>query len=221
MDLSQREFIAFDGSSKTLFYRDEGGLIDINTLSCIWGGEYFTQDITYSPGDTFIDIGSYIGGWASLMETLVPDARVIAVEPVPENAEIIRKNINGTVLNLAVHRNSGDTLPLNKGEGAYLFMSGVYREDCPGEVIQIQTIGLDDLLADVERCRVLKTDCEAAEFPLFEGASIETLQKIDYIVGEFHLGADEEKVLELTKGLFTIVKSAQPSFLLKNISIKE
>lgn len=48
----------------------------------------------------------------------------------------------------------------------------------------IKTIGLNDLVK--EQTSLVKMDVEGAEFDIFEGVSIETLKKIDFLLMEFH-----------------------------------
>jgi hypothetical protein len=52
---------------------------------------------------------------------------------------------------------------------------------------------LDDVFTTlaIDRCDLLKLDCEGAEYEIIFGASNATLAKIRHIVAEYHVGLDE------------------------------
>lgn len=71
--------------------------------------------------------------------------------------------------------------------------------DSPDSAIMVQTITLDELIADAgfERVDFLKMDCEGAEFEIFFSAESSTLSKVARICLEYHDGWTEHHHLEL------------------------
>ena len=55
--------------------------------------EYKFVNYPPAPGQWYIDAGGYIGTTAILYAQLYPQAKIIVIEPMPENLEMIRKNI--------------------------------------------------------------------------------------------------------------------------------
>jgi hypothetical protein len=77
------------------------------------------------------------------------------------------------------------TDPQNSG-GA----SAIVREfESNGMVGDIPSMSLDEVfsLHEIERCKLLKIDCEGMEYEILLGARV--LNKVDYLVGEFHASA--------------------------------
>lgn len=207
--ITAKEFELYNGEKLTYAYREDTN--DLNTiLSVVHDDEYKTSKMTYKKGDTFIDIGAHIGSWAKLMQHLVDDANIICVEPIPENIGILKANTNYTakILMKAISGQSNQTVKINYGDntegGKHHKFIGEVVGFAGEEYIEVPTISLNDLLKDVDHVRVMKLDCEGAEHEAFEGASVETLKKIDYLIGEYH---NPEKLASQTRtALFTSTK---------------
>ena len=91
------------GVEVAIFTRE--GTNDWNTLySCIAEDEYKIGELQVDHGkSTAVDIGAHAGGCSLAM--LSRGFKVIAVEPLPENAELIMKNVkaNGWENNFTLH----------------------------------------------------------------------------------------------------------------------
>lgn len=213
----QKEFTAYNGERFTFHYREDTN--DYNTiLSIIDNDEYKTALMGYKPGDTFIDIGAHIGIWSALMERLVPDAKIIAVEPLPENIELIKKNV-GTMMLLpnAVYGRDGVNIKIHYADDSFGGKHHKFVGNMAGmkgdKFINADSISLKTLLKDIPHVRVLKIDCEGAEHMFFRFADRETLSKIDYIIGEYHNVPPQsafktrKALLNSMKGLFTDIST--------------
>ncbi len=177
-----------------------------------------------SPRAVIIDIGAHIGIFSVLAAYSVPESTVLCFEPLPENFEMLKKNIalnhmepRVRAFKLAV---SGSNAPrefhfFTERVGSSLFF-------IPGQTatrtISVQCTTLDKILAaHGNRCDFLKIDCEGAEHeilcavsnPSFEGIKTITLETHDQITGNSRALVD---FLE-TKG-YQIVFSGPPSNLL-------
>ncbi len=129
-----------------------------------------------------IDVGAHIGAFTSLVASMGA-RKIIAVEPDPDNAYLLRFNTRSikdrvTVIEKAVgcsgmkHALVEDTWPNTGGVS--------YAESPEGTV---ETVRLNDLLQDLEGPVLLKLDCEGCEYCAVSSAD---LSKVTAIVGEFH-----------------------------------
>ena len=139
-----------------------------------------------------VDIGANIGTVSVYGASL--GAKVIAVEPEPENVRILHENIRRnhvthqvTVMQTAVHFDSGEGyMTPNRGNGALVF------EELPGST-PTSVMTLAELLdqAGVEECDVCKIDVEGSEAYIIAGASLQTLRRIRYLTMEFDGTCDD------------------------------
>ena len=187
----------------------------LTAMSILQYDEYKAKDISYNEGDVFVDIGSHIGIWGLLMATKNPSYRVFCFEPIPENYEIIKQVIeennlkNMFVYNLAVSDKSHETEKIyytkddtNFGKEHHFVGS---MQGGSSQYIEVPTIALNDILDYIEakQCRVLKIDCEGCEIKGFGNITSENLDRIDYIVGEFHpWSTSSQAFFEMFKGKF-------------------
>ncbi len=158
--------------------------------------DYLQDGVELQPGQTVIDIGANIGGFTLVAAQVVGDSgRVIAVEPERQTFERLERNIahNGfeqvAALKLAVGGAPGEAV-------LYTFdnplMSSIVRDDhdaVPPEGAQvIEVVTLGQLLdgQGVERCDLLKMDCEGAEYDIVDALDAETAGRIGRIVMETH-----------------------------------
>ena len=120
------------------------------------------------PGMSFCDVGANLGVFTLFASKLVgPSGRVVAFEPVPENAEVLRTNLalneckNVLVLEKAVSEQRGTaTLHLSSQCGCHSLVS--QPPGATARTISVETIPLQDVneLADID---LLKIDVEGAE----------------------------------------------------------
>jgi FkbM family methyltransferase len=116
--------------------------------------------------DNFFDIGSNIGHYAVIASLYLENVDVVAVEPFPLNAEYIDKlkvnnNLSFSLVKKAVDSTTGETkdfyFPISKNSSklpasgtlinSFKGSGGVYN-DLPFNVVQVETITLDDLTKD-------------------------------------------------------------------------
>ena len=157
---------------------------------------YGLEQIPFKPGDTVVDIGANIGMISIYLALKHPDIIVYAVEPVPQNYDNLVENIslNG-VENVHVHgcaiTGDGRDLPMiahlesNSG-GATGFLSDMQLDGHIRFNARSRTLDTFFKLLDIDSCKLLKIDCEGAEYEILLNSS-EALQKIEYLSGEFHV----------------------------------
>jgi FkbM family methyltransferase len=149
------------------------------------------------PGDVVLDIGANIGYFTIVMAAAVgPTGHVYAFEPLPRNAEFVRRSCQEsgfldrvTLLPVAVGREPGRLgltfarQSLNSG-GAYLVPSETEPTDTH-EVLEVEVTTLDTL--DLRRpVRFIKIDIEGAEPQALAGAARLVHEDRPIILSELH-----------------------------------
>ncbi len=155
---------------------------------------YLPADILARLGEhsTIVDIGANVGVF-SVSVALLTGARVIAVEPVPENIHWLRRNIaenkatNVQVVEKAVAaRAQSSTMAVCALSVGARLSSGPVSAGPPP--ITVQTVTLPGLLAEagVSRVDLLKMDCEGSEYQIFSSMQSDDFARIGAIAMEFH-----------------------------------
>lgn len=136
-----------------------------------------------------VDLGANIGVVTTRAISL--GATVIAVEPEPENLRLLDQNLrdNGVrakaeIYPVAVHKESmstgGHIAPL-RGNGNLVF-----EEEETTTPVEVYSLADFYELAGISYIDVLKIDIEGSEYPLIEGADVDTLRRARYITLEFN-----------------------------------
>jgi FkbM family methyltransferase len=181
---------------------------------------YRVAGLALRPGDVVIDIGGGLGDFAIMVGRRHPQARVLAFEPFPESAALFRRNLalngapNVTLVEQAVAGGDG-ALSLDVSAKASVQHSTV-RAPAEGATIAVATRSLAAIFAEhaVERCAMLKLDCEGAEFDILLSLDQGLLARIDRISMEYHDAATafSHRDLEafLGRAGFTLRRVASP-----------
>lgn len=193
---------------KDVFVKDVYGL-----------SEFERGQPTAQPFDCVVDIGGHIGLFSIRVSPLAK--RVIACEPVPENAELFRRNVEATgcqnisLLDCAVSSSVGTTQVFTSSNPAgHSVLRSLAGSDA--EAVSVKTRTLADLFDEhqVVRCDLLKIDCEGSEYDILLPTP-EILDRVDRIAMEYHdAGADkpsysgEELQQSLSAAGFTVRKQA-------------
>ena len=193
---------AFNGQKVLAHYRNDTS--DYNTLiSILAHDEYHVQKFDIQDGDVIIDIGSHIGAFPLLLSALGKKVGVYCYEPIPENYNLLFKNLEdnnlqdfGYCFQKAVAGKSDKKVKIYYGDDsfdglAHKFIGTPIFSDLPDKeknLCEAETITLDEIFEQnkISACKLIKIDCEGFEYEIFEHASDETLDKIEFIVGEHH-----------------------------------
>jgi FkbM family methyltransferase len=154
--------------------------------------DYRLREMRFERGDVVIDIGAHIGLFSIYLAKRCPFLKVFAFEPFPANFSNCVENLrlNG-VTNVELspkaiaHDNrllSMATDPCNSG-GA----SAVVRTFAANGIVRdIASMTLDEVfsLHEIDRCKLLKIDCEGMEYEILSGTR--AFDMVEYLAGEFH-----------------------------------
>ncbi len=158
---------------------------------------YRGEELVSVPGATIIDLGANVGVFTLWAANRYPAARVLALEPSPRLFRFLSMNIernhlvNVTAVQAACAGRRGEATLYGRGVEA---MNSLYSRDNYGSSFHaresVTLVTLDDLFERfaVDRCALLKMDCEGAEYETLFNAGEETLHKIEKISMEYHVG---------------------------------
>ena len=144
-----------------------------------------------SPDPVVIDIGGNIGASAVFFLKELPTATVYAFEPEPATFDLLRKNIalngfaaRGKGINKAVAGSAGTrTLFFAPDSGT----NSLVVQDDRGQ-IAVECTTLEQIFAEhhIERCDLLKIDCEGAEYEILLDTPAAVLNRVSTIILEWH-----------------------------------
>jgi FkbM family methyltransferase len=193
--VTQGTFRTPRGQTPTLAYREDTN--DWNVLiSCLNEDEYALKELHLE--GTALDIGAHIGGVTIALALDNPELRVIAVEAVPPNVELLRENVRRagleervTVLHAAAGK--GKTATVRWAfEGNYVadhhaFIGNAVMPDTTtaGTSELLDVVTLTALVKEYGPFSFAKVDCEGCEYDFLTGRG---LLDIACIRGEEHYG---------------------------------
>jgi FkbM family methyltransferase len=147
-------------------------------------------------GWNIIDIGGGIGDYTIFAAYAYPHNRVIAFEPFRNSFELLQLNLNlNHIKNVEIFpeaiSSSDGTLFLELEDDALQIKSvGAIEGNADGKYQKINAISLENAInrSGIERCDLLKLDCEGAEYDILFNAPPELFNKISRIIMEYHDG---------------------------------
>ncbi len=178
------------GRAVRMTFRDDTS--DWNTISSILTHDEY--GLPRTPG-TFVDVGAHVGAWAVGVAVDNPGSTVLAIEPLPENADLIRRNaaqndVAVAVLESAAERDGPSVARIRYGatEGEFArqheFIGGaVWQEDPTARVIDVMAVPLSAVIREYGWVDVLKIDCEGCEWAFLDSPYLRWVRRI---VGEYH-----------------------------------
>ena len=201
---------------KEILYKLRGGVKfiarpfthDKFVISEVW------TDHVYDPAgfeikstDTVVDVGAYIGDFTIFAARKARQGRVLAIEPFPDNYNLLQKNIRINNLRnvIAINKALSDENGTEKIYIAKINSGGhsTVKEYISGDSLEVRSVTLSRIITDykVKKIDFLKMDCEGAEYKILFGTPKSILNKVDKIVMEYHTVGKDKNVEYLTKFL--------------------
>jgi len=180
--------------------------------------------LQWGPFGTIVDIGANIGFFTLRCKQLWPDARVVAIEPDPNNFACLAEHVEINHLT--------DVYPLQLGVAEKcgcldLYLSprniaghSMYKKSDDAAVISVPVFTLEDVLSQTntnDSGLLLKIDCEGCEYPILSSLTQQMADRISCIIFEPEVSLyDFPALLEHLKGLgFQLTKFGQLSVAFK------
>jgi FkbM family methyltransferase len=172
----------------------------------IWAERCYAPSRPLVPGEVIVDIGANVGIFALWAAREFPGARIVALEPAPAAFEQLQRNLSAnraddvTIAALACGGKNGRVELFSRGPSV---LTTMFERDAYGsefaESGSVEVVSLDEAFDrfDISRCRLLKLDCEGAEYEILGAAPAELLDRIDEIAMEYHVGLNDHRPEEL------------------------
>jgi len=179
------------GKTTTLNMRNEGDLAIANELFLDHQYKY-CDEVIKKAKNCIIDIGGHLGFFSLYASILNPNVPIYSFEPHEGNYELLKKNLkdnrikNVTPRQLAVADSVGQKeLQISEEDLNHSIQRAI---EPTGETQKVQTTTLERIFEKnrIERCDLLKLDCEGAEFEIVYSMSKVLSNKIDHIFLEYH-----------------------------------
>jgi len=194
VNVDNHELILYDiESSRTL---------DFVIPEAIHGDEYKTKNVDFKPGDVVIDIGANVGSVSIMLAKKYPFLKIYSYEAHPINFQNLQKNIKeNNVSNIKAFNNavfSEDnyfidiSLNIDNTGASNSFIDpeeypDIYEKEYSS--VQVPTISLDTIIKenDIQNIKLLKMDCEGAEFDIFSNSELINQVPLENVGIEIHL----------------------------------
>lgn len=169
-----------------------------------------------------IDIGAHVGVFSIYLAKKYPFIKIYSYEPVPENFQNFKKNIQiNNVLNIKIYnkaitcdgRNLKMTMHFLNTGGASAQLKNMQLPE--HSYYNVESENLDDIFEthNIKKCKLLKIDCEGSEYEILFNSK--RLNSIEYLSGEFHINEYLKNKGYSIEGLYEYCKKYVK---LKNIS---
>jgi len=167
--------------------------LDFTIFNMVYFNNEYKLPPRFDVDDTIIDVGAHIGSFA--FASLVRGAQhVISIESHPENHQLAQNHLSEYIEDGRVDLHWGAVWRSDAHDDSLHYGNFSIISDNISNTgnVNVQTIdngkstpviALDDLIAE-HQIRLLKLDCEGAEFPILLTSN--RLRQVDEIVGEFH-----------------------------------
>jgi FkbM family methyltransferase len=165
--------------------------MDADVLSEIQRDDYRVREIVRD-GDVVVDVGAYVGYFARFVLDTAPGAHVISLEPMPSNNAALVDNVGDevTVERLALADRNGPLTIYDFGDDASACHSIYDLGVDDAAPVEVEAVTLDELLRrhSLSNVRLLKLDCQGAEYDALTATPESVLRRIDYLSIEVHDG---------------------------------
>jgi FkbM family methyltransferase len=188
----------------TLYVRDNGGS-DAFIFSEVFDRCYYDLHLPFQP-KTILDLGANAGFTTIFFARQYPSAEIACVEPVPDNVELLRKNIElnyvqAQVFPSAISVTDGSLeMELDVNDYGHKVAGIEYGKKFAGKTIQVEALSIPTLLNKLgwSRISLLKVDIEGYEAILLKECC-DWLSIVDAICIECHEGYGEGDLQDLAK----------------------
>jgi FkbM family methyltransferase len=183
----------------------------LHTFKEIFMDECYLAGLEHSvpSGATVVDIGANAGYFTLFAVSCFSDARVFSFEPVPVNyAQLERQRRLNSARPIkcfakAVAGQAGEiSLAFDSSDSFTTSATIIRPTDRQAESIKVPCLTLLQVLDEnnIQRCDLLKMDCEGAEYEILYNCPPEYLRRIDQIAMEVHRGEKVDQNIDALEG---------------------
>ncbi len=200
--ITRRDYVIFETYSG-LKIKLRTRSTDLMALTNVWLiQEYSKPKFEINDTDVIIDIGAHIGLFTLYASQYCKNGIIFCFEPVEENYRVLLYNItqnnltNVRPFKSAVSKSESTiTIYRNKDEAGH----SMYGSDSTS--IQVNSKSLKKIIDEnsIDRCDLIKLDCEGAEYEIIESLPLEYFKKISKMIIEYHFADSNPKLIDNLK----------------------
>lgn len=200
----------------SLKFVTRGKTTDINDAVVVLSGKEYPPELTGLnellksdiTNPVVLDCGGHIGSFSMYIKSHWPKAKILALEPVPDNLELFKANIarnnfsDVTVIPFALYGEFG-TFYIDLAGKQFDAVNITSDKPSHNEFITIEAKTLDQVISEnnLPTIDLMKLDIEGAEYYLFEHSTVALSKHVRRIIMEFHPAGDIEKRNEIVDRL--------------------
>ena len=173
---------------------------DLMAFTNVWlVGDYAKSGFEIDDNDTIIDVGAHIGLFALYAFQYCKKGRIYCFEPVRENYELLLTNLQ---MNNVKNVFPFQTAISGKRSSSVIYLSqdesGHSMYIPSSKKLEIKTTTLKDIIDEnsINRCDLIKIDCEGAEYDIIESLPEVYFKKIRKIVMEYHFANSKPALIK-------------------------
>ncbi|MCF8278683.1 MAG: FkbM family methyltransferase [Flavobacteriales bacterium] len=143
---------------------------------------------------TIVDVGANVGYLSAFSFTRFPKAKVISVEPIPNNLNLLRRNkqmnsqFDWTIFEGVLSDTDGELEIQFDNTDSFSTSASMYGLDAGNDKLNVRSLSLDSLMKErqLAQIHILKLDCEGAEYDILYCLNDKQLNSIRFITMETH-----------------------------------
>ena len=173
---------------------------DLMAFTNVWLlREYDKPGFEIKNDDIIIDVGAHIGLFTLFASQFCKNGMIYCFEPIQENYSLLLSNLQLNNImkviphNVAVSQNTDNVIIyLNKDESGHSM-------HIPGpKSVQVKSVSLKSIIDSnsLERCDLLKIDCEGEEYNIIDFLPSAYFDKIKKMCIEYHFADNKPSLLE-------------------------
>lgn len=165
---------------------------------------FFTDDYRYdlirkdvlrmSNSPIIVDVGANVGYLSAFSFTRFPHAKVISVEPIPNNLKLLQRNrtrnanTDWKVFEGVLSNTDGELEIQYDNSDSFSTSASMYGLDAGSDSVTVPSLKLSSLMRsfELQSVHILKLDCEGAEYDILYCLSDDELNRIAFITMETH-----------------------------------